>query len=76
MFANHIYLIYTYKQALSLKYLQWLICHKTQNQIKPNPIYLIYIHIQALVFKKTYNVWYAIKPSQTKLNQILYIQYV
>ena len=34
--ANHIYLIYMYKQDLALNNLQWLICHETQpNQTKP-----------------------------------------
>ena len=34
VFTNHIYLIYMYKEDLALNNLQWLICHKTQqNQI-------------------------------------------
>ena len=30
MFANHMYLIYLYKEDLALNNLQWLICYKTQ----------------------------------------------
>ena len=30
MFTNHIYLIYMYKEDLTLNNLQWLMCHKTQ----------------------------------------------
>ena len=36
MFTNYMYLIYMYKQDLTLNNLQGLICHKTKtNQIKP-----------------------------------------
>ena len=35
--ANHIYLIYMYKEDLALNNLQWLICHQTQ------PKQIIYI---------------------------------
>ena len=41
MFANHIYLIYMYKEDLALNNLQWLIWHKT----KPDPTNIhTYIH--------------------------------
>ena len=33
---NHIYLVYMYKDDLTLNTLQWLICNKTQ----PKPTYI------------------------------------
>ena len=43
MKPNLIYLIYMYKEDLSLKNLQGLIYHKTKpNQTKPNLTYLLY----------------------------------
>ena len=39
---NHIYLVYMYKEDLTLSNLQCFICHK--NQQKPNHIYLIYMY--------------------------------
>ena len=46
---NYIYLIYMYKEDLTLNNLQWLICHKTQpNPTQPNYIYLIYMYKEDL----------------------------
>ena len=33
VFTNHIYLIYMYKEDLTLDNLQWLICHQTKPYI-------------------------------------------
>ena len=66
MFTNHIYLIYMYKEDLALNNLQWLICHKTQqNQI----IYLIYMYKEGLAL----NNLQLLICHKTQPNQIIYI---
>ena len=57
-----------YKGDLALNNLQWLICHQTQpNQIKPNPIYLIYMYKEDLALN---NLQWLI-CHKTQPNQIL-----
>ena len=57
-----------YKEDLALKSLQWLICHKTKpNQIKPNPIYLIYMYKEDLALNNLqWLICHKSKANQTK----------
>ena len=65
MCVEIIYLIYMYKEDLTLNNLPWLICHK--NQTKPNQIlYIQYICIKRIWPLITHNGWYALKLNQTK----------
>ena len=58
-----IFLIHKYKKDLELNNPQWLIFHKTK---RDQTIYISYACIKKILHKITYNVWYAIKPNQTK----------
>ena len=57
-----------YKQDLALNNLQWLICHKTKRNHIKSYIFYIYMYKENLALN---NLQYAIKPNQTKLNQVI-----
>ena len=59
-----------YQDDLRLNNLQWLTCHKTQQQ--PNHIYLIYMYKEYLAIN---NLQWLI-CHKTKSNQIIYISYI